>query len=1442
MILSFFGVWALTAIGSVTVDFGHSNTSTGAFQNTGVITLNFSVDGSGNVTLDASSSDTDPAAFVNEFDGPVGTISASAAFGSTFTITLTGTGNLRVDALATGLSIQGQNPNRIDRANEAVNGSINLSLLPATTLFDLTTLDYASATTSAGTTARFTFGGSTLSYPISSSAGSLNLTVQDTEIVGGNADGFVLDSAVDADGQGFGFKGFTFDIVSTAPPPPPPGDAVVPVEVLSWDGKATSEIVSVDVPSGASPATHLFAQVHNLKFGGQMSVRVNDGIWQPVFNHTVDVLEPEASQGGIGGINATIRLTHPLPSGLVVPGQSNDVEFRLNGTDRVVSAIRVVDFDFLNASGGRIVAPSGFLEEDPNFWQPPRPGSADILAGESLWTSGAIVDDPVSNTPIRGTCASCHFADGSDLKYFNYSNESIIARSRFHGMSEVQGEQIASYIRTRLTPNPGRPWDPPFQPGPGLDPLPGDSASVVQEKAESWMAGAGLANVVESEAEILPHVFPEGTSPASIARVINHEGTFSVREIPIPIQFPDWNSWLPDFAPEDMWPTSSFYDQPYAIYNVLRAKLANQGPAALAANGDLNEAFRVFKNQLEDWYGEFRLAGPDLANEPPTSLARVPELTREEVVTSLVRWMAVKILESTREYDLESVGDSVAAMQASGHPEYLPELLAIPGGSNRSIVFALGPHITSNNHLHFEGQPERLGKMESNQWYHLQLVMNSGYRMQVNMNVPLDWAYQINHLESAGERSGRFYGFQQLITQIKMYQLRNTGAGISQTGFSQRTLNPWRLFSNLYRDRSLYQGALDAVEPDLWRKTFEEFLYEWLDVVEALDINAIPRSNTDRNQFETADYVPQSWPGGTAKYFQLPAENQADSLFRLLPLLIDEGVDEMLLTDLKTLCKQAWSLGNWDALFSLRSLFHENFESAASSFSGLMVRTIKDANYVNTYPVGPKNGGGRYVGEAALASAGSQVTATRTGDVPLQGATRLRLRLRTAVEAPASGTLGDVSLTARLVFDHVTTEFAVGSPLALDEGLVGTEFESFDEEIDVPPGATKITSVILEWNRTGGAAATTVFADNIHLLPLDETVDTTPPSQPVLTNVTKPFDRRLRANWSATNPTSDGVIGYNVYRRVNGEPIPNTTRLNNGLVDNPYIRFEDYTAERGISYRYHITAVDGAGNESVPSNSIVSILPDVTAPDPPDILWSVNEPGVLRLCWTGVITWDVAGYEIDRRLAGQSVFSTVGTVTSEEVFGWSDPAAVDGESYEYQVRSFDILGNISGPSPVYPVMAATGVTYVDLWSAEFDGMHGWDSTDSLIAGATADFDRDGLATLWEYLQGGNPTVADLDSERLPAVRVVEDGGIRYLEVIYQRSEPLPPGVLVELQGASDLSTWSDSFVVEGGLAAPELTVTYGNPSDGKRLVTARIEASEFGSGSNVFARLGVSEH
>ena len=111
----------------------------------------------------------------------------------------------------------------------------------------------------------------------------------------------------------------------------------------------------------------------------------------------------------------------------------------------------------------------------------------------------------------------------------------------FHGLTAQQGTQIASYIRSLNLPNPGRPWNPPYQPGPGLDSQP----------VTDWAAGAGLDAVLDSDADMAPYLMPGGSTAGWSAT-----SYLNAREIPISFQLLDWNSWLPVVHPMDTFGTA----------------------------------------------------------------------------------------------------------------------------------------------------------------------------------------------------------------------------------------------------------------------------------------------------------------------------------------------------------------------------------------------------------------------------------------------------------------------------------------------------------------------------------------------------------------------------------------------------------------------------------------------------------------------------------------------------------------------------------------------------------------------------------------------------------------------------------------------------------------------------------------------------------------------
>jgi len=225
---------------------------------------------------------------------------------------------------------------------------------------------------------------------------------------------------------------------------------LLPIEVLGAQGTTASRTITLQ-DGQAESVRSLWLQVHALRYADQASVQVNTSAWIPLNNNTVSIPEPAKSFGGIGGGFSTLVMTLSLPNGSVVPG-TNTLRFRFNQTDGIVSAYRVLALNFLTSDGSKIVRPDDFVEDAPETWTPPLPDPASIQAGRELWQTAPLVASSLPNSPrIQARCADCHAKDGRDLKYFNFSNGSIVDRSRFHGLSTLQGEQIASYIRTHLT-------------------------------------------------------------------------------------------------------------------------------------------------------------------------------------------------------------------------------------------------------------------------------------------------------------------------------------------------------------------------------------------------------------------------------------------------------------------------------------------------------------------------------------------------------------------------------------------------------------------------------------------------------------------------------------------------------------------------------------------------------------------------------------------------------------------------------------------------------------------------------------------------------------------------------------------------------------------------------------------------------------------------------
>ncbi len=541
----------------------------------------------------------------------------------------------------------------------------------------------------------------------------------------------------------------------------------LPIEVAGPNGISASVDVALSLAI-ATQAKALRMKIHGLAYPDMIGVRINNSAWTDINNASVSVAEPGKSYGGIGGGFATLEITLPLPSGTVK--DQNTIQFRFNRTDGLVSGFRVLAFNFVDGAGRPLLPPETFAHEDPGKWRPPLPNADQIAAGQSLWRTAQLLANGLPHSPpIRAHCADCHTRDGRDLKYFNFSNGSIIARSEFHGLSELQGREIASYIRSLKVPNPGRPWDPPFQPGPGLDAQP----------SVNWAAGAGLTFVLDDDAEALTFVF-NNKSPS--AETFRPDGDLNAREIPIAMQLPDWNHWLPRVHPMDAW--GERFD---------RSKFATAYEIPSGSMSDLSSFFTEWLHERDKFLTHLAVASPKWT----------PALGNAYYSTQL--WQLVKTWEIVQSDDYRH-------------------------GATRAWPNVI-PSATAPSDTHIPDGPSGMGgsaltnEYYSNAWYELQIILNNGNH-QHHDRAPVDWIYVIGHLLDLERQSDRPEPGRLLVAIIKAIQSTDPNLGptnIAEGWRPDQNIDPRIMISEKWA------SEFRSLPDDLRSSLTEAFLSAWLD-------------------------------------------------------------------------------------------------------------------------------------------------------------------------------------------------------------------------------------------------------------------------------------------------------------------------------------------------------------------------------------------------------------------------------------------------------------------------------------------------------------------------------------------------------------------------------------------------------------------------------------
>lgn len=327
-----FGIGLLIAgmaTASVELRFPVASTNTGADRlDAGTLLFDFTVDGSGGVVLDASTTSSDPLAVatVNGWDGSVGSISDPALFNTSFQLTASGSragssNSISLDGYQGGqLGIYGQNASRVDGASLATPAIevLEWEITSGSPEFEILNWVYTSDN---GISDAILYDADTMitNFNLAGRIGTNTLTDFSLQV------GEVLGFTQPTNGtHGFGVAGLTFDAVADPIPP----NLTTGIVQLVFDNNLSQRIVNtpiqLDFSIDGSGYVTLDASTTSSDSNAISTVNAWDGVialyTNPVvFNSTFGLTIEADKVSGSG----TLNLGEVGEGGLAVSGQNS---------------------------------------------------------------------------------------------------------------------------------------------------------------------------------------------------------------------------------------------------------------------------------------------------------------------------------------------------------------------------------------------------------------------------------------------------------------------------------------------------------------------------------------------------------------------------------------------------------------------------------------------------------------------------------------------------------------------------------------------------------------------------------------------------------------------------------------------------------------------------------------------------------------------------------------------------------------------------------------------------------------------------------------------------------------------------------------------------------------------------------------------------------------
>jgi hypothetical protein len=660
-----------------------------------------------------------------------------------------------------------------------------------------------------------------------------------------------------------------------------------PIEVMS----ATFPHVRVITVDLERDATRFQLTANNLNFDGKGRVRIDDGSWVTFDNASV-TCDARSRQPGCVGFPGTITFTVPID----VAAGRHTVQFENSKTDGFTSGYRVLDLDF--------GVPYALEAGSPVYDAGDAKNGEALFHAQNRWT-----DQPGSSdrpaVPQVAACADCH-VEGRDLKYFGYSDHALVVRTVFHGGSVEDGEDIAAYIRGLDVPTLGTPWDPPYQPGPGMDDKP-----VIE-----WAAGAGLDAVVEEE-EVRGYLFgADGITRDDFDEAPNH------RELPLSAALPDWKDWLPRQWPGECHSGSTVEQSSTDERSSMDGQSSTDERSSMDGQSSTDEQSSMWVDALSARDAMMEAAAGDDATKFHNAInafaARSSFLKKNHgqctssdeahltAMWSAMAWRLGQVWYAHHKYGWEDRGN-----EASG---YGPARSWTQRGRH---AFDLGPHVANVNGLSnppFLYATRSLDSYMTHLWYQLQVVVNPGLSdARASGQSPVDWGYQ-NSFLNGHEAPWRSIASRMLQLHAMSDQpCRIAGGDVAAgnaTCLGDQAANPYWLAS-VYGWDNKTSAIFDSM-PEADKLRIVTFGLDWylsrLEMLPADDRASFARGDKS-SQWKDATYNPQT---GDQKHTR--AYDIADMWWVRSATLKTAGVPDAIMRRWDALGERLWPAADWESL------------------------------------------------------------------------------------------------------------------------------------------------------------------------------------------------------------------------------------------------------------------------------------------------------------------------------------------------------------------------------------------------------------------------------------------------------------------------------------------------------------------------------------------------